>query len=603
MGLKDMRKYLMIVIAFMLVAIMAGCMGAGKVAPAEETDADSTATFIFAETPVLDINSDLMADKFGSNLRMGMDVKIDSATALKTVYEILEDSLLGQDAANFDLKTEEPALYQQYKNLRYDRVMRLMFQEVIVDSVTVNDSEVMAAYEADKDSFLIPTMYRARHIVVAGDGLKHTADSLYYKTLSDQKLDSIARAMVVDYRQRIMNGGSFDTLAMLYSQDVNTAGQGGDLGYFELARMVPPFDSTVEHTPIDSVSGVIKTEYGWHIVKVEDFAPEHYLPLDSVYDKLEYKVKDKRVADRSHAYMDSLRANANIVIDTAALMMADSLHQPGDVMAVINPRNKKYGNDSLYFRDYNEQVYAYKRFKKIQGDLAFGDKVDIINGISMRPLLIEAARELGYYNNPQVETWAEQTIKKYAVSSLRKRLLDDPYEPTEEECRAYYDSHSDDYLVERPLTVQHIVFADSNLAEYVRDLLMSGMDFMEMVDKYYPGDPEIRRAAADLGDIGPDDMPYEFYAAAKRTPVGEISHPVKTMYGYHLIKVLKKTQSIDFDRARVDIEAILKKQHLEDKRRKFVEDRLESPPVIHWAMLDKLYFEKPHKPDFSQFRK
>jgi len=155
--------------------------------------------------------------------------------------------------------------------------------------------------------------------------------------------------------------------------------------------------------------------------------------------------------------------------------------------------------------------------------------------------------------------------------------------------RAYYDSHAVDYQVERPVKVQQIIFADSNLAEYVRDLLNSGADFMEMVDKYYPGDSEIKRSAADLGFIGPSDMPNAFWQTAITTPVGRTSSPVKTQYGYHLIKVLEKKNTTPFEDARFRIEPYLKEQHTLELLRKAVESRIGGPPTIHWNRFGDLY--------------
>jgi parvulin-like peptidyl-prolyl isomerase len=595
-----MGIYFKVSLAILLLVIMVGCAGSKKTITPDESMFDSTRIFIFAETEVLDIDSDLMADKFGAKQRTGKAVSIDSASAHEAVYDILVDSILGLDAAHFDLSVEQPALHRQYLRLRYDKVMRAMYQSLIVDSVSVDTPAVKALYEERLETLMIPDKYRARHIVVAGEGLKFSDDSAQYTGMSDEQLDSIAHALVVGYRQRILEGAAFDTLAMLYSQDVNSAGYGGDLGLFELSQMVHPFDSTIENTPVGDVSGVIKTDYGWHVVKVEEFAPAHHAPLDSVYMPLWQELMEKQIAVRGTQFVDSLAESATLAFDTAAMEMADSLHNDDDLMMIVNPLDTEFGNDSVLFRDYNQHVYSYKSFKKLEGELTFADKEEILKGTAIQKLLMQTARKQGYYNLPEIEEWVEQTIKKYSVSVLRKRLVDVDYIPSEEEIRAYYDSHIDEYKVERPYKVQHIVFEDSSLAEHVRDLLMSGADFMEMVDLYYPGDPEIKRAAADLGEIGPNDMPSTFYAAAKRTAAGDISRPTKTQYGYHLIKVLEKTPSIEYDRAKTKIITILGGLYLKNTLEEFVDTRLEQPPVIHWDKVDKLYFESSVVVEFPE---
>lgn len=544
--------------------------------------------FVFAESPLLNISSDAMATQFRVD-GLPVDVtEIDSVTALKTVYEILLDSLLDRDAASFDLRTV-PELYRQYQQLRFDMVMRVMWKELIADSVQVGDSEVAAAYTADHEKYKVPDQYRARHIMISAQGLKKSDDSAQYVGKSEAGLDSLAHIKITELQKRIADGASFDTLAIMYSQDPGSARNGGDLGFFTPSRMVPPFDSTVLHTPIGTVSGIIKTKYGWHIVKVEAFAPEHYIPLDSVREQIRGKVAQTEMADRGSRFVDSLRNSGKVVIDIPALKMPDSLHKPSDPIACINPDDKKYGNDTLCFQDYSEQIYAFQRMKKISRPLTFQEKQELVQKIAVRGHLLRAARQRGFYNRPEIESQAGGIAKRYATSILKKRILDESYEPSEAAIKDYYDSHIQGYEIERPLCVQHIIFSDSATAENVRDLLMSGADFMQMAEKYYPGDPDIRLVAADLGWIGPYDMPGPFWRTALATREGDISHPVKTEFGYHLIKVTKKNFSDTFETAKLKIVPLLKSEHKEKLRREFVDSRIGKALVIHWDRLNQLY--------------
>ena len=597
------RTILKLIVPALVLAAIIGCAGgkSGVSVTQEAAGSDSSKVFVFARSNLLSIDSDMIAARLHSARIPGQRDVIDSARVLNVVYDILLDSLLGRDADAYDLRKENPTLYRQYMQLRFEKVMGVMYKEVIVDSITIDTAAVRASYDEQKENFRVPTQYRARHIVIAGEGFRQSPDSMAFKDLTAEQLDSLAYAKLADIRQRILSGENFDTLAMLYSQDATTAQLGGDLGYFELVQMVPPFDSTVQHTPIGEVSPIIKTQYGWHIVKVEDFAPEHYRPLDSVYIVVQKELREKAAMERGRVFVDSLRSAATIVYDTAVLKSDDSLLDNNLPVAFVNPNDKRYGDDTLYFRDYRENEYAYRKFKKIEGPLSFDDKVEILSTVATRPILLQASRKLGFYSRPAIEDSAKFTIKKYSISDLRKRLTFENYEPTEEDLRAYYNSHIDDYVVERPLTVQHIVFADSGLAEMIRDQLLSGVDFMEMVDKYYPGDPDIRRAAADLGEIGPDDMPNEFYQAAMRTAINDISYPVKTKYGYHIIKVLKKSHSLEFEYAKAQIRPILIRTHKEQSLRTYVDSRLGGSPKINWDRLGDLYFQPVPPPDFSSF--
>lgn len=597
------KRALIVLVAGAL--FLAGChtyRNGEKSNEARTAKVDSTQSapniFVFAETPLLNINSEAMAAQFRLDGLSPEMIEIDSIAALRAVYGILLDSLLSREADSFDLRTA-PELYRQYQQLRFDMITRIMWKELVADSIQVSDSELAATYTADKEKFKVPDQYRARHIMISAQGLKKSDDSAQYIGKSEAELDSLAHIKIAELQKRIIDGASFDTLAMMYSQDPGSARNGGDLGFFMPSRMVPPFDSTVLHTPIGTVSGVIKTKYGWHIVKVETFSPEHYVPLDSVQESVRERIAQVKMAERGNRFVDSLRNAGKTVIDTAALKMPDSLHKPTDPIACVSPDDKKFGNDTIYFRDYSEQVYPFQRMKKISRPLTFEEKEELVRRIAARGYLLKAARQMGFYNRPEVESQASGVAKRYAVSVLRKKILDEGYEPSEAEVKSYYEEHIKSYEIERPLYVQHIIFSDSAEAENVRDLLMSGADFMKMAEKYYPGDPDIRLVAADLGWIGPNDMPGPFWRAALATKEGEVSRPVKTEFGYHLIKVTEKNVSKSFETVRLQIIPLLKTEHQDRLRQEYVDSRIGKNLVIHWERLGQLYRMNANVPKVS----
>jgi hypothetical protein len=263
-----------------------------------------------------------------------------------------------------------------------------------------------------------------------------------------------------------------------------------------------------------------------------------------------------------------------------------------DPLAYVNLDDKEYGNDTVYAGLYFRHAYNFKLTNEITGEMSLEQKAELLKSLAIRYHLSWAARKLGYESSEEMIHWSDSLYQKYSISILRRRLLEDDYKPTEEEIKQYYDANLSDYVSDRPVYVQHIIFSDSSLAEHVRDILHSGVDFMEMAEKYYPGDPEIRQAAADLGYIGQRDMPREFYDVAMRTTVGTISHPVKTEFGYHLIKVVDKQMPADLSNAGIKIRQILVKRHKVQKVKDFVESHLGMPPKIHWERIGDLYRKK-----------
>ncbi|MEE9441199.1 MAG: peptidylprolyl isomerase [candidate division Zixibacteria bacterium] len=590
-----MNKAALIFILYSLAIIMSGCQGGSKIdVSGEESPVDTTRPIIFADNNFLPIDIDMMAQRFNEDQMPMSKTVIDSVTAIETVYNLLLDSLLAVDAANFDLSTQ-PLLEKQYKDMYDDFLIRFFYDNHIVANVVVDDSMVYVTYEQMKERFISPEKYRARHIVISGYNLKSGEDSLKYKGKSDAELDALARDMVMELRQRAINGEGFDTLAIMYSYDERSAGIGGDLGYFELSKMVAPFDSAIQHTPVDSISGVIKTKYGWHVIKVEDHTEEHYTPVDSLYDGILEYLKKQQATINGQAFLDTLRADANIYFDTAAIAINDTLHEYSDILAIVNADDPGNRVDTITFNEYRAQIGLYMKRNGLAYPLGISDKIEAIREFVLKYVIIAYATEHGYADHPDFRKWSDGTILKYGVATLKKDLLEDGYELTEDELLRYYNDNIEKYRADRPLKVQHVIFSDSSLAIHVRDVANSGADFMELVDQYYPGDPDIKRAAANLGYIGERDMPGAFWRRALATKVGEVSRPVKTEYGYHIIKVLEKTPDKEFAAVKSGIRKMMLDNHKHDLIWEFVEGRLSEPPKIYWDRLGDLY-RKPINP-------
>ncbi len=585
-----MRTFVNTLLILIAALIMFGCQGGQKsLRIADELDRDSTMAPVFAYSEFLTIDTDMMAEQFLSE-QLPVSKKIDSSIAENSVYEMLLDSVLALNFISFNLD-DHPLLKKQHDEMYNDYLIRLMYQKHIVDSITVSDSEVVAAYDEHKERFLLPLRYRARHIVISGENLRRSADSSIYMEHTVEEVDSIARSQVESIRQRVLTGANFDTLAIMYSQDPGSAERGGDLGYFELSQMVAPFDSTVAHTPVDSISGVIKTQYGWHVVKVLDKQEEHYASLDSVFTVLSSLMKEKKTQERGTIFIDSVRHNSVMIIDTSVLLVDDSVLQPKAILALINPDDLIYGNDTIFYSEFRKNATYFGRQLRMEFPLSIENKLKITDLLSNKYHMYRAAGIMKYTEIPEIKEWSEKTRMRYAISTMRKDFYKDLLDPTDEELRAYYDSHMEDYQVERPLKIQHIVFEDSSMAEHVRDVASGGADFDELIDQYYPGDDEIKSAAANLGYIGINDMPTDFYRRALVTPIGEISRPVKTEYGYHIIKVLDKNHSVRFESAKNRIKTILKEKAKKSLRNSFIESKIGELPVVLWQNLDKLHYK------------
>ncbi len=106
--------------------------------------------------------------------------------------------------------------------------------------------------ETRGDGEVVPQT-RARHILLKPSAIRD---------------DEATRELIVELRQRILNGESFTELAREYSEDIGSAQEGGDLGWTNPGQLVDAFQNAMDNTAIDAISEPFRSPYGWHIVQV-----------------------------------------------------------------------------------------------------------------------------------------------------------------------------------------------------------------------------------------------------------------------------------------------------------------------------------------------
>jgi len=153
----------------------------------------------------------------------------------------------------------------------------LMIREYVkrrIDMSEPSETEAKIFYATNRSKFSQTAMVHAKHILVADD--------------------TNAQKTLRDIRRRFEKGDSFASLAQEYSIDYGSASQGGDLGYFGKGRMVQPFEDAAFSLPIGKISDPVKTQFGWHLILVEDKQPERILGFDEVKDKIISLLSDRK---------------------------------------------------------------------------------------------------------------------------------------------------------------------------------------------------------------------------------------------------------------------------------------------------------------------
>ncbi|HEX6733704.1 MAG TPA: SurA N-terminal domain-containing protein, partial [Azonexus sp.] len=186
---------------------------------------------------------------------------IDRVLALQTEKREVSEYRLALDAYLDKVKLADDAAKKYYdENSQQFQVPEQVIAEYVVlsmdaigNQLTVSEAEIKSWYEGHRAQFEQPEERRASHILIASE------------KLGIDKARVKAGEVLAEVRK---NPGAFADLARKHSDDPGSAGKGGDLGFFGRGMMVKPFEDSAFTLGEGEISGVVESDFGFHIIKV-----------------------------------------------------------------------------------------------------------------------------------------------------------------------------------------------------------------------------------------------------------------------------------------------------------------------------------------------
>jgi peptidyl-prolyl cis-trans isomerase C len=256
---------------------------------------------------------------------------VDGLIAEQLLIEQVRDSNMAPTEAEVmdQIKTiadgQEPALsVEQFKamvvqqgydfnNVKQEIGRELGIQKLLKTrsegKVNVSDTDANSYYTEHAQEFDVPERVKVSHILIAPEAGDPNADPNATKAAARTKAEGLLA--------QVKEGKDFAELAKANSACPSSK-EGGDLGFIERGKAVPSFEEAAFALEPGQISGVVETEFGYHILKVSERTQARHLPLSEVKDQIVDKLKQDRTRELAIGYIDELKAKATITYPVTA---------------------------------------------------------------------------------------------------------------------------------------------------------------------------------------------------------------------------------------------------------------------------------------------
>jgi peptidyl-prolyl cis-trans isomerase C len=218
-----------------------------------------------------------------------------------TQIQQLQKRFPSQEAFEQALMTQNLTMDSVKKDVERQLLRQQLVQKEILDKVNVSTGDVQTFYDKNKDKYVEEEQVRARHILLRVPPDVSPEDDAKLKGKADGVL------------KRAQQGEDFAALATELSDD-GSKENGGDLGFFPRGRMVPAFEEVAFTLQPGQMSEIVRTTFGYHIIKVEERKTGRALAFDEAKPQVKEDLTQQQTFERYQQYMAGLRSKAKVEV-------------------------------------------------------------------------------------------------------------------------------------------------------------------------------------------------------------------------------------------------------------------------------------------------
>ena len=231
-----------------------------------------------------------------------------------------------------------PSEYRRYLNLAAEQrlvTLATLDENVVAEEIQITDEQIQAFYDSNATMFQLPESADVQYIRISrqdvADGIEIDEARLAqyyedekYRYLQDEQRqarhiliqfgddEEAARTQAEDILMRIRSGGSFEELAKEFSMDGGTASQGGDLGVLTESQLPDALGAAIFAMDEGDLEGTVRSDFGFHIIRLDDILERGPLPLDQVRGELLSELQGR---EADSLYLDLERRLSDALFD------------------------------------------------------------------------------------------------------------------------------------------------------------------------------------------------------------------------------------------------------------------------------------------------
>ncbi len=381
------------------------------------------------------------------------------------------------------------------------------------------------------------------------------------------------------------NGEDFKTLVERYSDDTGTKTQGGDLGFFERRMMVRPFDEAAFNLEVGEISGVVETNFGYHIIHLTD--KKDIPSFEEDKENLKRLFKQTRYQSEYDNLIVKLKKKYNFQIDQATFNFivdeSDSIR-----LGTVHPKYDEISGMTL-FRYADRSVSAGEFFEKIVNETEFVNKfideenlTSAINKISNDYILEEEAMNLDKVN-PEFAALMDDYKNGIFIFRLQEdevwnKILIDSVKLYE-----HYLATRENYKWPDRVEFSEIFVRTDSAAQHIYSLLLEGEDFDTLAVRFTER-VGYKEKAGNHGLHAVTSSQIAEVAGTLAEP-GNFSEPFKSPGGFSIVRLnsFEPSRIKTFEEAKAEVSGSFQESESKRLENQYLESlkRIYKPVVYH----------------------